>query len=177
MSSPALWYYSPNLVKFQAIYSQINFSLEMYKSIIHIIKILNLYIKSYSRHHLSMTSFAAYQSTALCFRWKIAHDMVSTSICRQGPHDKHEHEARSCHWLPWPDLQVLHRRNCVCIWRWTKLFQFQAPPSSSTKVSFRSLRRGSRLSLYKMQVIRRCWAALSKLGFWHSPESQKHRKY
>jgi hypothetical protein len=55
-------------------------------------------------------------------RWEATDDLVSTIIRRQSTNDKYEHETRSLQWLSWQNLQVLHRRNCLLIWRWTKLF-------------------------------------------------------
>ncbi|KAJ7012127.1 beta-xylosidase/alpha-L-arabinofuranosidase 2-like [Populus alba x Populus x berolinensis] len=55
-------------------------------------------------------------------RWEATDDLVSTIIRRQSTNDKYEHETRSFEWLSWQNLQVLHRRNCLLIWRWTKLF-------------------------------------------------------
>ncbi|CBI40698.3 unnamed protein product, partial [Vitis vinifera] len=65
-------------------------------------------------------------------KWKATHDMVSSVVCRQGSDDKYEYETRSCQWLYWSDLPVLHWGNHLHIWRWTKLHPVQPPPCSST---------------------------------------------
>ena len=76
--------------------------------------------------------YKSYNHESLSFRWKATYDMVSSVVCRQGSDDKYEYETRSCQWLSWSDLPVLHWGNHLHIWRWTKLHPVQPPPYSST---------------------------------------------